>query len=102
MKYFCTFLNTEVELTEERETHIRKFHPDIVPFIHRIQDVLLNCDAIYESNRDPNVILLYKFYHDIFDGKYIVVVIKHNYRTFIFTTYLTDVIKAGAMLWKKV
>jgi hypothetical protein len=101
MKYFCTFLNTDVDLTEERETHIHEYHPDIVPFIDRIQDVFLSCDAIHEGNRDPNLILFYKFYNDIFDGKYNVVAIKRNHRSFILTTYLTDVIKAGAMLWKK-
>lgn len=101
MKYFCTFLNTDVDLTEERETHIHEYHPDMISFVDRIQDILLNCDAIYESNRDPNVILFYKFFKNIHDGKYIVVAIKRNHRNFILTSYLTDVIKAGAMLWKK-
>lgn len=101
MKYFCSFLNSDVDLTEERETHIHEYHPDMVPFMDRIQEVLLNCDLIYESNRDSNVILFYRFFNDIFDGKFIVVAVKRDIRNFILTTYLTDVIKAGVMLWKK-
>jgi hypothetical protein len=30
-KFPCPYLNADVELTEERETHIRGKHPDLLP-----------------------------------------------------------------------
>ncbi|MEG5059453.1 hypothetical protein QUB60_16020 [Microcoleus sp. A2-C5] len=30
-QFFCPYLDSEVELTEEREQHIAETHPDLLP-----------------------------------------------------------------------
>lgn len=66
-----------------------------------MQDVLSAPDYVKKSKRDKNVLLYYKFYGDIFGGKYFLVVVMKNLRSFILTCYITDMIKKGETLWEK-
>ncbi|MBI4823898.1 MAG: hypothetical protein HY805_06685 [Nitrospirae bacterium] len=90
-----------IELTDERWHHIIKEHPEVEPYKERIQEVLLVPDYMKESMRDKDVVLYYKFYGDIFSGKYLLVVAKKGLRSFILTCYITDIIKKGETLWEK-
>ena len=54
-----------------------------------------------ESSRDVEVLLYYRFYDDISNGKYMLVVAKKGFRSFILTCYITDMIKKGVTLWEK-
>jgi len=87
-----------VELTDERQAHIVRYHPDVVPFLDRIGEALANPDALRRSIQDSEVVLFYKFYPDILGGKYMVVVVKENGRCFVLTVYVTKSIRTGVAL----
>jgi hypothetical protein len=100
IKYTEKFSGT-VELTEERWSHIIKEHPEVLPFKDRIEVVLKEPDYIKRSSRDANVLMYYKFYDDIFNGNYLLVVVKEAIRSFVLTCYITDGIRKGETLWEK-
>lgn len=58
-------------------------------------------DYVKRSLRDSGVLLYYKFYSDIYDGKFMLVVAKKGLRSFILTCYITDIIKRAETLWEK-
>ena len=96
--FFPTAIGKPVELTDERQAHILRYHPDVGPFFDRIGDSLAHPDALRRSSQDSAIVLFYKFYPDILGGKYMVVVVKENERSFILTVYLTKSIRTGVAL----
>ncbi len=90
-----------IELTDERWAHIVKEHPEVAPYRERTQHVLTTPDYVKQSTRDRSVLLYYRFYEDIFDGKYLLAVVKKGSRCFILTCFITDRIKEGLMEWEK-
>jgi len=99
--YYIDKFGNPVELRRERWAHIAREHPEVVPFKNRIGEVLKDADYIKRSVRDINVLMYYKYYNDIFSGKYLLVVVKKAIRSFILTCYITDMIKKGETLWAK-
>ncbi len=93
--------NNAIELTDERWLHIVREHPEMEPYREKIQEILSAPDYVKKSKRDSEVLLYYKFYSDIFNGKYVLVAIRKGLRSFILTCYITDVIKKGETLWEK-
>lgn len=91
----------EIELTEERWQHISKEHPEVVQYKERIHETLYLPDYVKQSKRDAEVLLYYKFYGDIFEGKHFLVAVKKGLRSFVLTCYITDIIKKGETLWEK-
>ena len=55
VKLPCPYLNAYVELTEERETHIRDKHPDLLP-VHQdsLAQTLADPDEVRRNSRFPN------------------------------------------------
>lgn len=92
---FKSSLGKTVELSAERKEHIFLFHPDLKPYFKSIKEVVLEPNDIRISKSDPKVLLFYKFFDNILDGKYIMVGIKTNGRWFILTSYLTNKILSG-------
>ena len=90
-----------IELTDKRWLHIIKEHPEVSQYKERIQEVLATPDYIKKSSRNDDVLLYYKFYTDIFNGKYMLTVSKKGFRSFILTCYITDMIKKGVTIWEK-
>lgn len=90
-----------IELTQERKNHIWEFHPDVKLHFLKIQEVLENPDQIRKSKYDQEVLLFYKYFGNIKDGKYLTVVVKINKRNFILTSYLTDKIITGIKSYEK-
>lgn len=90
-----------IELTSERKKHILTFHPDLHPYMKHIKEVLLQPDDLKISKSDPQVLLFYKYFDTILDGKYIAVTVKLNERNLILTSYLTNRIKSGERYEKK-
>jgi len=95
---FPSSIGKSVELTDERRQHIYRYHPDLIPFFNRLGEVLAAPDGIRRTFDDPQVLLFYKFYPDILEGKYIVVAVKINDRSFILTAYLARRVKTGEPL----
>ncbi len=98
---YVDIFEDSIELTDERWLHIVKEHPEVKQFKDRIQEVLANPGYVKKSGRDASSLLYYKFYHDIFMGKYMLIVVKKGRRSFILTCYITDTIKKGVTLWEK-
>jgi hypothetical protein len=88
----------QVELTDERLAHIRDYHPDAVPFVERVGEVLRHPDVVRESTQDPTVVVHYKHFADILGGKFLAVVVKRNRRRFVLTAYLTRRVRTGRPL----
>lgn len=92
---YKTILGKTVELTKERKEHIFQRHPDVIPHFSKIKQVLLDPDQVRIDNQDPRVLLFYKYFSTISEGKYLAVVVKTDDRNFILTCYSTYRIKSG-------
>jgi len=98
---YADIFGDSIELTDERWLHIIKEHPEVNQYKGRIQDVLATPDYVKKSSRDAEVLLYYKFYKDIFKGKYMLIAVKKGLHSFVLTCYITDMIKKGATIWEK-
>ncbi len=101
MAKFIDYWDTEVELTEERWEHIVKEHPEIEALREQIGMVLIGPDYVKRSLRDKDVWLYYKYEEMLYNGKYLLVVVKRGQRSFVVTCYVTDKIKQGDTIWRK-
>lgn len=91
----------QVELTQERWQHIVTEHPEIRGFRKRLPEILSQPDLVKRSKKDKEVLLYYRYYPDIFGGKYLLAVAKIQRRSFLLTYYVTDRIKEGDVIWQK-
>jgi hypothetical protein len=64
-RFRCAWLDADVDLTGEREEHIRARHPDLLP-AHRdaIREVLADPDVVRRSAREPAALLFSRWYPD--------------------------------------
>jgi hypothetical protein len=74
--FACSYLGSEVELTEEREKHIAENHPDLLPE-HRdkIVGTLAEPDEVRRSTLFAGARLFSKWYGGLRGGKFVVVVV---------------------------
>jgi hypothetical protein len=98
---FCTYFGCDVDLTEEREEHIRRRHPDLFPkYRHLIAEVLLNTEEIYRDIR-PNSFIFTRWIPELLGGKFLaVVVIRERPRTWVVTAHVARRITTGHLIWK--
>lgn len=108
MTFFpCPYLNGNVELTDERETHITLRHPDLLPSYREcIHDTLVLPDEVRRSSRIGNARLFSRWFEWLRGGKYVVVVVVSNpipvERHWIVTAYMTNrLTKGGNIEWKR-
>ena len=75
-RFPCPYLDADVDLTEERERHITARHPDLLP-AHRQQivETLAAPDHVRTSARFGSATLCARWYADLRQGKYVVVVV---------------------------
>ncbi len=89
-----------IKLTTERKAHIIKSHPIMEIYIHNLKEVLEKPAEVRFSNYNKNVLLFYRYFDNIENGKYIVVVVNKTSKQVI-TAYLTSRIKTGEKYAKK-
>ena len=104
--FSCSVLGTHVELTEERERHIRDRHPDLLPAYRRhMIETVANPDQIRRTSRVGNAMLLVKWFAELRGGKYVVVVViddsGRDTSPWIITAYLTRKLAEGEIEWAK-
>jgi hypothetical protein len=90
-----------VALTRNRWREIVRFkHPAVRNYQHEAKLCVSEPDLVYESVKDPDVHLHYRFLNS---GKHICVVVApgDSDQHFVVTAYLTSRIKQGVELWKK-
>ena len=91
-----------VELTEERWQHIVTEHPELCEYREKILTVLADPDYVKRSKRDEHVMLYYRYFADILEGKYLLVVVKKEpVRSFVLTGYATGSVRKGETIWEK-
>ena len=99
---FKDVFGRKIELSPECWTHILETHPEIRVRADVINETLKSPDIVKRSVYASNVLLFYKYYKYIYNGKYVCIVIKIlNEDCFISTAYITDKIKRGEMVWRK-
>jgi hypothetical protein len=102
----CPRLGGDVELTTEREAHIRERHPDLLPD-HRakIGETLADPDVIRRSVRMAAARLFSKWYTDLRNGRHVVVVVVSeggtSARDWIVTAYIARALGEGEVEWQR-
>ncbi len=105
-QFFCPYLDSEVELTEERELHIVDTHPDLLPsYQERIAKTLADPDEVRCDLRFGNTFLFSQQYGKGRKGRYVVVAVVNDTvprdRYWIVTAYLTKNVTQGEIIWQK-
>ena len=107
MNFFrCPYLDSDVELTDEREYHITLRHPDLLPMYQQcIPDTLILPDEVRRSSRIGNARLFSRWFEWLRGGKYVVVVVVSSpiptERHWIVTAYMTNRLTGGDVEWKR-
>jgi len=105
-RFPCPYLQTEVELTEERERHIAERHPDLLlEHRARIADTLDDPDQVRRSLRLRNARLFTRWFDTVRGGKHVVVVVVADVaasrRHWVVTAYMARKLTEGDIEWTK-
>ena len=103
MKNIRDCFGNDVRLTDERLAHILQ-HAEMAGMEAEIERVLQAAAEVRVSRSDEDVKLFYSFYSQTTaDGKWLCVVVKYfPDDAFVITAYLTDSMKAGETMAKKI
>lgn len=104
--FACPYLKGEIELTEERERHIRERHPDLLPqYRGRLAETLSDPDQVRRSARFAGAALFSRWYNNPRGGKHVVVVVvsepSPKGRHWIITAYIARKLAEGEVEWKR-
>lgn len=102
----CPYLKGEVGLTDERETHIARTHPDLLPaYLAQIGQTLAAPDQVRRSIRMSTARMFCRWFESVRQGKYVVVVVVSEAtpveRHWIITAYITRRLANGDLEWHK-
>lgn len=102
----CPYLKTEVELTDERESHIRDKHPDLLPqYREFLVQTLADPDEVRRDTRFPNSLLFSHWFSGVKGGKFVVVVVVADPpptdRYWIVTAYVARQLSGGTVTWTR-
>lgn len=108
MTFFpCPYLDSDVELTDEREHHITLRHPDLLPEYRQcIPDTLMFPDRVTLSSRMKNARLFSRWFDSVRGGKYVVVVVVSDIvpteNHWIITAYIARrLARGGNVEWER-
>jgi hypothetical protein len=103
MIYFSDVNNRKIRFTDERRNHLKQNHPEMVEEERRIKETLESPDKIVLSKTDSEVELFYKYFENTpVNAKHLCVIVKTSGGdNFIITSYFTDTIKKGKLIWTK-
>ena len=103
MIVFTDVFGNRIQLTDERLAHFTSSHPELRRQLRKMRQTLSSPEKIVRSRSDVDVRLYYRFYKSSPVGaKFLCVVVKsfdNDY--FVVTTYFTDTVKRGEILWTK-
>ncbi|MHB8380906.1 MAG: hypothetical protein ACYDC3_01000 [Candidatus Binataceae bacterium] len=100
----CPYLKGEVEWTVEREQHVARRHPDLLPqHRERIGQTIAYPDQVRRSVRFPAARMFSRWYTDLRGGKNVVVVVMDGSagRHWIVTAYIARRLAEGEVEWKR-
>jgi hypothetical protein len=101
MESFTDYLDELIFLDDELKQVILLKHPEVSDLFEHVKKTLKNPDIVKRSKVTDRSRLYYRFFSEIFEGKFLVIVVKSADYNFISTIYLTDKVKEGDMLWQK-
>ncbi|QDL10873.1 hypothetical protein DP113_25775 [Brasilonema octagenarum UFV-E1] len=105
-QFFCSYLGSEVELTQERKKHILQRHPDLpTAYLELIADTLNQPDQVRRDVRFENTLLFSRWFATLRKGKYAVVAVVSDTfpleRHWIVTAYISRKITQGEIIWTR-
>ncbi|HEV2498886.1 MAG TPA: hypothetical protein VGY31_04805 [Terriglobia bacterium] len=102
MDLLSDYEGRSIRFTEERWSHIAQ-HPEMTGIRGVVEETLRDPEAVVESLSDPSARLYYRYYQPtMVGGKYLCTVVKlTGVDAFVITSYLTDRVKGGKVLWPK-
>ncbi len=103
--FTCPYLQSVVELTDERMAHIARSHPDLLPeYWAQVEQTLADPDQVRRSVRMSTARLFCRWFDNVRRGKYIVVVVVSEImpeRHWVITAYITRRLANGVVEWSK-
>lgn len=91
----------KIRLTDERWNYIIHKRPIMKELRTEFEDTIKGPELVKSSVYDSEVVLYYRYFKELFNGKYIVAAVKIDDDNFVVTGYVTDRIKKGDVIWKK-
>jgi len=76
-------------------------HPEAKLFFDFVAETLVQPDIVKKSQKDTRTSLYYRYFSQVLNGKFVVIVVKFAEQYFVSTFYATDKIKQGEVVWKK-
>lgn len=104
--FSCHYLNSNVELSEEREAHIAHMHPDLLPeYLDQIEHTLADPDQVQRSVRMSAARMFCRWFENVRQGKHVVVVVVSEStpqeRHWIITAYIARRLAQGEIEWRR-
>lgn len=104
--FACPYLQSEVDLADEREQHIIQRHPDLLPaYRERMVETLASPDQVRRSKRFGNARLFSRWFDTVRGEKYVVVIVVSDpapsNRHSIITAYLARRVEEGVIEWTR-
>ena len=100
--FHCPYLGGIVELTDERERHIRAEHPELpLDASIYIAGALACPDLIMRKFRDDGTVHFYRWYYDLNKYMVAVVVVNSDPRVWIVTAHFSNRVRRGETLWQR-
>ena len=95
--------NRTIRLTDERLSHLETDHPEMRAQETKIVETLSDPDRIIRSTTDQQVEMFYKHYSSTpVTTKFLCIVLKILLDdNFIITSYFTNTVKKGEVIWEK-
>lgn len=105
-RFPCPFLGTDVELTDEREAHIRQKHSDVLgEGFDLIAQTLAAPDLIRGDAAAPNTLKFSRWYHVDSRGRNAVVIVVSDQgpprRDWIVTAFVARRVPEGNVIWRR-
>ena len=100
----CPYLDGEVEMTDERESHVAERHPDLLPeFRDHLAQTLTDLDQVRRSARFGDALLFSRWFPDVRGGKHVVVSSEKEAvrRHWLVTAYIARKLAEGQIEWKR-
>jgi len=102
----CPYLGGTVELTDEREAHIRlKHEATLDDGGRRVEGALAEPFQVRRSRTDDSARLFIRWYDDLQDGKFVIAVViddrSRGGRPGLATAYVTDQPRRGVLEWER-
>ena len=98
----CPYLGRAVELTDERERHIRADHSELPPSLSGyIAGTLGSPDLITRKRPNDGTVHFYRWYYDLNEYMVVIVVVDPGPRAWIITAHISNRVRRGEILWQR-